>query len=72
MQMGSRQPESRREFFRHCGRAGAFSALAAVCGILIARRNEDCINLGVCSGCRLFKTCGLPDAVAAKTKAKDG
>ena len=59
------EQESRRAFCRSCGRVGAFTALTAVCGVLISR-GPDCINLGRCHGCDLFKDCSLPDAKAIK------
>jgi hypothetical protein len=54
------------------GRWGLLAVLSAGCGTLLWRKRitpkpvETCINGGVCRGCQLFETCGLPVALSMK------
>jgi len=62
---------NRREFFRTCGRTAVAGGLAAL-GILLALRkssasgSQKCVNNGLCRGCGVFDSCGLPQALSAK------
>ena len=66
------QPWTRRQFLRGIGRACAAAALAAVVGVLAARRivsdDRRCDDQPTCGGCGLFDDCGLPRAIAARSQ----
>jgi hypothetical protein len=61
--------ETRREFFRAGARYALLGVIAAA-GWFAGRRNfvpgQACVNRGICSGCREFDRCGLPQALSAK------
>jgi hypothetical protein len=67
--------ESRREFLRGAARGGLLTLLVAV-GALAARRRgagaQRCVNLGVCRGCGVYVSCGLPAALSAKGAQSGG
>jgi hypothetical protein len=59
--------QSRREFFRSAGRHGLLAVLTATAAVLGRRAlAQRCINQGICSGCRVFAECGLPQALSAR------
>jgi len=63
------QTGSRREFLRSVGRYGFASVLA---GLVFAgarkpeASREKCANRGICGGCSVFASCGLPAALSVK------
>jgi hypothetical protein len=60
---------SRREFFRAAARYILLTGLAVLAVLGGAKRKlggQRCLNLGVCSGCAVFGSCGLPQALSAK------
>jgi hypothetical protein len=66
---------TRREFFRAAGRYGLLSALgliAAVVGVRRGRSGQRCVNRGLCNGCAVFVSCGLPQALSAKDRKTGG
>ena len=73
----SDQERSRREFLRGAARYGLLAALAAV-SARAARRDlrslaeQRCVNRGICSGCGVFASCGLPAALSAKQTRRGG
>jgi hypothetical protein len=75
MQFPPERVESRREFFRAGARYGALafvSALAALAARPPAGRDQQCVNSGICNGCGVFATCGLPQALSARRGRKEG
>ena len=69
MQLPPKMAESRREFFRAAARYGLL-ALVSVGAVLAARpgrpSGQRCVNRGICSGCGIFVTCGLPPVLSAR------
>ena len=66
---------TRREFFRAAARYAVLSGLAALAGLTEARKRlsgQKCVNLGLCDGCGVFKSCGLPQALSAKMTKRRG
>jgi len=68
---GTERTFKRRELLRGLLRMLAFGGLAIGGGALAARsfsssRREDCLNRGICGGCRAFDGCGLPQALSRK------
>jgi len=64
--------DSRREFFRRLGRAGAGAGRAALTTVLLVRNGDAtaapaCPNGEQCRRCGLARTCGLPAAEARRT-----
>ncbi len=60
---------SRREFFSAAARYGLVTGLAAVAALTGAKRRlkgQRCLNQGLCKGCNVFISCGLPQALSAK------
>jgi activator of 2-hydroxyglutaryl-CoA dehydratase len=75
MRFSSEPIEGRREFFRSTGRYMLLAVLGVATALMGKRalNSERCINLGICSGCAVFASCGLPQALSAKqAKAKGG
>lgn len=69
--MKLKEKQDRREFFRTCARYTALAVLGATGGELLTRKVRDrqsheCMNQGLCDGCREFSACGLPQALSAK------
>jgi hypothetical protein len=65
---------SRREFFRAAARYGVLGGLAVLAGLTRAGRRlsgQECVNRGLCNGCSVYASCGLPQALSAKM-AKPG
>jgi hypothetical protein len=74
MRISLQQVECRREFFRAAARYGLL-AVVSVAAALAARPRtpggQRCVNRCICSGCDVFASCGLPQALSAKSfKAK--
>jgi len=68
--------QSRREFFRTCGRYAVLAMLGAFAGCAMTGRKkpkgeETCLNRGVCRGCPLLRTCQLPPALSAREAMAD-
>ncbi|NQT19259.1 MAG: hypothetical protein HQ592_06110 [Planctomycetes bacterium] len=66
----------RREFFGGLLRKAALAALALGGGAAAAKRaarsgEQSCIRRGICSGCKVFDDCGLPQALSAKEAARE-
>jgi len=69
MQFSPEKVESRREFVRAAARYGLLTLLTAAGGLAVRRRmpsSQSCVNRGICSGCGVFASCGLPPALSAK------
>jgi hypothetical protein len=75
MRFASETVESRREFFRATARYGLL-ALVSVAACVAARprtlSGQSCVNQGICSGCGIFASCGLPPALSAKHAQEKG
>jgi hypothetical protein len=75
MRISHQQVEGRREFFRATARYGLL-ALVSVAASLAARPRtpggQRCVNQGICSGCGIFPSCGLPQALSAKRFKEKG
>lgn len=68
--------QSRREFLRRCARRISLIVLGLVGSTLLVRKqikrsSQECINEGICDGCRVFSECILPQALSAKRKSVD-
>jgi len=62
---------SRRELFTGALRYAALGLMAATSAVLFAKRqrlirNGQCINSGICAGCKVLKHCSLPQAASAR------
>lgn len=60
---------NRREFFRAAGRYGLAGLLLAVTAVVSrkpAPPGQKCVNQGICGGCGLLSSCGLPQALSVK------
>ena len=69
-------PPSRRELLARGLRFAAIAALACSAGAAILKRRRllregKCISSGICRGCRILKTCPLPQALSIKKALKD-
>lgn len=66
-----RHGPSRRELLAGVLRYAALGFLAAAAAVLANRRRlvreGKCINRGICRGCRALESCGLPEALSAKS-----
>jgi len=65
---------SRREFLRAAARGSLLALLIAASGLAARSRGtagQRCVNRGLCRGCAVFASCGLPQALSAKN-ARDG
>ena len=61
------RPHSRREFFRSLGRSAALAGLTAAAAVLVLRGgSQECVNRGICGGCRVYADCPLPAALSRK------
>jgi len=68
--------QSRRQLFTSVLRYAILGVLGAIAGNVFAKkrrlvRNGICINREICQSCGIFKECGLPPAVSAKTNVKE-
>jgi hypothetical protein len=75
MRIWPQQVESRREFFRATARYGLLtlvSVAAALAGRPRIPGGQRCVNRGICSGCGIFASCGLPQALSAKRFKENG
>jgi hypothetical protein len=62
---------TRREFIRFCGRLAVLGAAAYCAARLFIRgqvslSGQSCANQGVCSTCRAYSRCGLPQALSRR------
>ena len=67
--------QHRREFLRSGVRYAILAALAAVAGVLTARRTAvpdaaGCPKIRLCRGCASLPLCALPQAVEARALVK--
>jgi len=65
------QVQNRRQLLTSALRYGTLGLLGAAGAAAVIRRRRllqegKCINDGVCRGCQVFETCGLPQALSAK------
>ena len=65
------QEQSRRQLLTAALRYATLGLLGTVGGSIFAKRRKlvregKCINYGVCRGCEVLETCGLPPALSAK------
>jgi hypothetical protein len=65
------QKQNRREFIQGSARYLTLGGLMLMTGALLAKRRAvstegQCINLGICRGCSIFKNCGLPPALSTR------
>jgi hypothetical protein len=66
MRFRTQNAANRREFFRGAARY-VFAVLLTIGAGLVSRRaGQRCIGQGICRGCGVFDTCGLPQALSAK------
>ena len=71
LHLGMDQVSGRREFLQGCGRWTVL-ALGAAVGARFLRRNQvsvagqRCVNDGICSSCRTYPVCGLPQALSRR------
>jgi hypothetical protein len=75
MQFSPEPVQSRREFFRAAARYGLLVLVAAAAGLAARPRapsGQRCVNRGICSGCGIFASCGLPQALSAKRAQEKG
>jgi hypothetical protein len=69
MQVSPVKVESRREFFRGAARYGLLALVTAAASLAVRTRapaGQRCVNRGICSGCGVFASCGLRQALSAK------
>jgi hypothetical protein len=70
--MSERKPNDRRAFLRGLVRWPTLAGLGALGGYLATRdgkpvqAGERCVNRGLCRGCGVLPTCGLPQARLAR------
>ncbi len=72
----SEKVQNRRQLFTSVLRYATLGVLGAVGGSVFAKRrrlvkNGICINREICRSCGIFKECGLPPALSAKTNVKE-
>lgn len=64
------EKQNRREFLRDFARYLTLGGLVFIGALFIKRKasstEEECINLGVCRSCSVFKKCGLPLALLTR------
>ncbi len=75
MRSSPEKVESRREFFGSAARYGLLALLTTVAGLAARSRasaDRRCVNRGLCRGCAVFESCGLPPALSAKSAQKGG
>jgi hypothetical protein len=75
MRSFSARIESRREFFRAAARGGLLALLTAAGGLAARSRTpagQRCVNRGLCRGCAVFGSCGLPQALSARGAPSGG
>ena len=71
MNRRSGQVQSRRQLLTAALRYATLGLFGAAGASVISRRRRlaregKCINDGVCRGCEVLETCGLPQALSAK------
>jgi hypothetical protein len=61
---------SRRAFLKDCGRFLAYAGLGLLAFRLFGGRKlrEICVGSGICRGCRVLRSCGLPQALSLKSR----
>ncbi|TFH24015.1 MAG: hypothetical protein E4H10_11240 [Bacteroidia bacterium] len=66
----------RRGFIQKFGRGSMLVALAAMAGILVARRqvhpDQECTDGFRCRECRSLSHCQLPEAITTRDHGKEG
>ncbi len=75
MHSSQEKVENRREFFRVAARGGLLGLLIAACGLAVrspGAAGQRCVNRGLCRGCAVFASCGLPQALSAKNAQPGG
>jgi hypothetical protein len=75
MQFSPEEVESRREFLRGAARYGLLALVTAAASLASRTRKpagQRCVNRGICSGCGIFASCGLPQALSAKRSQYGG
>ncbi|MBM4162976.1 MAG: hypothetical protein FJ222_00790 [Lentisphaerae bacterium] len=65
------ETRSRREFIRFCGRLAVLGGAAYYASRLFLRGQvslpgQSCENQGICSSCRAYSRCGLPQALSRR------
>ena len=68
---------SRRNFMRNGFRYAILAGLAVVSAVLVRRSGgkltgQICANQGICSGCQVYVSCGLPQALSRKQAKGEG
>ncbi len=71
MPLESMKTCSRHEFWRAAARYPLLAALAVLSSVLAVKHRSRagegaCLNRGLCHGCGVFSSCGLPPALAAR------
>jgi hypothetical protein len=75
MHFSPEKVETRREFVRTASRYGLLTLVAAVAAVAArgwTAAGQRCVNRGICSGCDVFASCGLPQALSAKSARRGG
>ena len=66
----------RRGFIQKFGRGSMLAALAAVAGILVARKqvvpDQECTDEFRCRECRSLSHCQLPEAITTRDHGEEG
>jgi hypothetical protein len=66
----------RRGFIQKVGRGSMLAALAAVAGILVARKQvqpgQECSDGFRCRECRILSDCQLPEAITTRDHGEKG
>lgn len=65
------EKQSRRNFLRDAVRYAALALVCFVAGSAFTKRRKllqegNCINQGICGGCRVYENCRLPQALSRK------
>lgn len=77
LKSGMHRSSGRRDFLRCCGRF-VFISIGTVAGSRFFRRNQvsatgaHCVNGGICSSCRTYHGCDLPQAVSRRNAIEAG
>ncbi|MCK5067704.1 MAG: hypothetical protein KAR16_09700 [Bacteroidales bacterium] len=66
----------RRDFVQKIGRGSLLAAMAAVAGILLARRqvvpDQECNDRKQCRECPSLSQCQLPEAITTRDHGEEG